>query len=80
MRHCALQGAQLPWFVVDPQLSHTNGVYYRRDGSVFAGGGRGYYVINMGGFMMQNLGSEIVLTTHPRLLHEDRVLQRDRRR
>ncbi len=60
----------IPWFVIDARLTYRNGVYYKADGSVFSGGGRGYFVINMGGFTMQNLGSEIILSTHPRLLYE----------
>jgi hypothetical protein len=65
-----LYAKAIPWFVIDPHLTLRDGVYYKRDGSVFQGGGRGYYVINTAGFMVQNLGSEIVLSTHPRLLHD----------
>jgi hypothetical protein len=60
----------IPWFSIDARLTYRDGVYYKADGSVFRAGGRGYYVINMGGFMMQNLGSEIILTTHPDLRDE----------
>lgn len=57
----------IPWFVIDSRLTVRNGVYYQRDGAVFAGGGRGYYVINTAGFMVQNLGSEILLSAQPPL-------------
>ena len=60
----------IPYFVIDPRLSYRNGLWYKADGSVFKAGGRGYYVINMAGFMVQNLGSEIILTTHPDLRDE----------
>ncbi|HEY8091403.1 MAG TPA: hypothetical protein VIF09_26245 [Polyangiaceae bacterium] len=59
-----------PWFVVDPRLTKRNGTYYRSNGAVFAGGARGYYVINMAGFMVQNIGSEIILTDKPHLVYE----------
>jgi hypothetical protein len=57
----------IPWFVIDARLTYAHGVYYQHDGAVFAGGGRGYYVINTAGFMVQNLGSEILLSAHPPL-------------
>jgi hypothetical protein len=60
----------IPWFVIDSRLTLTDGVYYKRDGSVFVGGGRAYYVINTAGFMVQNLGSEIILSMRPRIFHE----------
>jgi hypothetical protein len=60
----------IPWFVIDARLSLSRGVYYERNGSVFVGGGRAYYVINTAGFMVQNVGSEILLSSRPQLLHE----------
>jgi hypothetical protein len=57
----------IPWFVIDARLTYAHGVYYQHDGAVFAGGGRGYYVINTAGFMVQNLGSEILLSAQPAL-------------
>jgi hypothetical protein len=60
----------IPWFVIDARLTYAHGTYYQRDGAVFAGGGHGYYVINTAGFMVQNLGSEILLSAQPPLRYE----------
>jgi hypothetical protein len=60
----------VPWFVINPRLRLVNGVYYKADGQVFAGGARGYYDINMAGFLVQNFGSDMILSAHPRLRYE----------
>ncbi|MGH7293853.1 MAG: hypothetical protein ACRELB_02915 [Polyangiaceae bacterium] len=63
-------GRAIPWFYIDARLTLRDGVYYKRDGSVFRGGARVYYYINMAGFLVQNIGADIILASHPRLRYE----------
>ncbi len=63
----------IPFFVIDPHL-HACGnqpqQYCKTDGSRFGAGRDGYYVINMAGFQMQNIGSELLLSIWPDLYHQ----------
>jgi hypothetical protein len=62
----------IPFFVIDPHL-HACGSqpqqYCKSDGSRFGAGRDGYYVINMAGFQMQNIGSELLLSIWPDLYY-----------
>jgi hypothetical protein len=65
-----LYGKFIPWFVIDPALTEREGVFYKSNGAVFAGGRKGYFVINTAGLQVQNIGSEAILSAHPGLLYE----------
>jgi hypothetical protein len=62
----------IPFFVIDPHL-HACGTqpqqYCHQDGTRFGAGRDGYYVINMAGFQMQNIGSELILSIWPDLYY-----------
>ena len=60
----------IPWFVIDPRITNVGGTYYKNNGSLFAGGARGYYVINTAGLVVQDIGSEAILSARPGLLYE----------
>jgi hypothetical protein len=63
----------VPFFVVDSRLVRADpdgNAYLKHDGSPFPAGKHGYYVINTAGLQIQNIGSEIILSTTPRLRYE----------
>jgi hypothetical protein len=63
----------IPFFVVDSQLIRADPdghAYLKHDGTPFPSGKHGYYVINTAGLQVQNISSEIILSTAPRLRYQ----------
>jgi hypothetical protein len=60
----------IPFVAVSPGIQCTGGSCYRRDGSVFGPGPRGYYLIVSSGFLCQAAADEIILTAQPRIRYE----------
>jgi hypothetical protein len=52
----------VPFFAISPQLRCDLHGCTRRDGRVFASGRRGMYLISTAGFLVQHIGSEVILS------------------
>jgi hypothetical protein len=61
----------IPFVAVSPGIQCVGGSCYRRDGSVFGPGPRGYYLIVSAGFLCQEASNEIILTAQPRIRYQE---------
>lgn len=59
----------IPFVAISPRIQCRGGTCHSHDGEVFHGGPRGKLVITSGGFNVQHLTDEIMLTRTPDLRH-----------